>query len=93
MMLICLQRKSSGLNLTFNIIIKFKHTTPNSGKYLEKIGFYNPKIDKWSNKYIFINFDRLKFWLEKGAKLQPGLFILIQPAFIYYLSQINKLKK
>jgi ribosomal protein S16 len=61
MILICLQRKTSGENLTFNIIIKFKQTTPNSGKFLEKIGYYKPTIDKWSNKYIFINFDRLKF--------------------------------
>jgi ribosomal protein S16 len=61
MMLICLQRKSSGTNLTFNVIIKFKHNTPNSGKFLEKIGYYKPITDKWSNKYIFINFDRLKF--------------------------------
>lgn len=93
MMLICLQRKSSGSNLSFNIIVKFKHTTPNSGKFLEKIGFYKPTLDKWSNKYIFINFDRLKFWLERGAKLQPGVFILLQPAFVYYLAQIKKLKK
>jgi ribosomal protein S16 len=46
MMLICLQRKSSGTNLTFNVIIKFKHTTPNSGKFLEKIGHYKPITDK-----------------------------------------------
>ncbi len=92
-MLICLQRKSSGPNITFNIIIKFKQTTPNSGKFLEKLGYYKPLTDKWSNKYIFINFDRLKFWLEKGAKLQPGLFILLKPAFAQYLTQINKLNK
>ena len=93
MILICLQRKSAGSNLSFNIIIKFKHNTPNSGKFLEKIGYYKPITDKWSNKYIFVNFDRLKFWLEKGAKLHPGLFILLQPAFIHYLEQIKKLKK
>ena len=46
MMLICLQRKSSGTNLTFNVIIKFKHNTPNSGKFLEKIGYYKPITDK-----------------------------------------------
>jgi len=46
MILICLQRKSAGSNLTFNIIIKFKSTTPNSGKFLEKIGYYKPITDK-----------------------------------------------
>jgi ribosomal protein S16 len=46
MMLICLQRKSSGPNLTFNIIIKFKQTTPNGGKFLEKLGYYKPLTDK-----------------------------------------------
>ena len=45
-MLICLKRKSSGDKLIFNIVIKFDHATPNSGKFLEKIGYYKPTVDK-----------------------------------------------
>jgi ribosomal protein S16 len=46
---------------------------------LEKIGSYRPIIDKWSNKYLILNVDRLQFWLKRGAKMNNVTFFLAKP--------------
>ena len=61
MISIRLKRKSSNKNLTFSIIVVFSTESPTSGKFIEKIGFYKPIADNWSNKYLFVNVDRLLY--------------------------------
>ena len=45
MILIRLQKRSSGKNLTYNIVVKnkYNHIT---GSFIEKIGFYLPHTDR-----------------------------------------------
>ena len=83
MILIRLKRRSLNDQLIYTIVVSSNKVAPNSGKFLEKVGFYKPLVDKWSNKCVFINFDRLKFWVEKGAKLHPSTYLLIRPLLIY----------
>jgi ribosomal protein S16 len=40
----------------------------------EKIGFFNPHN---SENYFFLNFSRLGFWLNHGAKIKPSVYRLI----------------
>jgi len=61
MILIRLKKVSSNNNLSYSIVVSSKQISPNSNKFIEKIGFYKPLVDKLSNKYIFLDVDRLLF--------------------------------
>lgn len=71
-----LKKISSNKQLIYYIVVTDKSTTPSSG-FIEKIGSYNPHIDKWQNKYIFIDMERYTYWIEKGAVLNKRLYTLI----------------
>ena len=44
---------------------------PRDGKFIEKIGSYNPLLPKDKKERIKIEFERVKYWMSKGA--QPTL--------------------
>ena len=41
---------------------------PRDGRFLEKLGTYNPLLAKDSEDRIKLDLDRAKHWLEKGAR-------------------------
>ncbi len=84
MILIRFKRTSFNDKLKYTIVVTSNKFAPNSSQFIEKIGYYNPLVDKWSNKYMFVDFDRLKFWLERGAKVNISLFVLMRAWFGYY---------
>lgn len=57
MITIKLKTCSSKKNTTYQIVA----VHPTSGMYDEVLGFYEPIISIWSNKYVFINVDRLYY--------------------------------
>ena len=38
------------------------------GKFLEKVGTYDPMLPKDNPSRILLNQDRIKYWFEKGAQ-------------------------
>ena len=44
---------------------------PRDGKFIEKVGFYNPLLPKDKKERIKVEFERIKYWISKGA--QPTL--------------------
>ena len=44
---------------------------PRDGKFIEKIGSYNPLLPKDKKERIKIEAERVKYWMSKGA--QPTL--------------------
>ena len=44
---------------------------PRDGKFIEKLGSYNPLLPKDKKERIKIEFERVKYWISKGA--QPTL--------------------
>lgn len=42
--------------------------SPRDGRYIEKIGTYNPMLPKEDENRVRLDTDRAKHWLEKGAK-------------------------
>ena len=67
----------------YSIVISSNEVATTSNKFIEKIGFYKPQKDKWYNKYVYINVDRLLFWLNNGAKFHESVFIIIKPLLIF----------
>lgn len=41
---------------------------PRDGRFLDRIGFYNPKPGKDGHKRIGLDFERAKYWLSVGAQ-------------------------
>ncbi|KAH7415413.1 hypothetical protein KP509_14G042300 [Ceratopteris richardii] len=41
---------------------------PRDGKFLERIGYYDPRPGKDGHKRIALNFERAKYWLSVGAQ-------------------------
>lgn len=67
--------------MLYHIVITTKDK-PASRGFIEKIGSYSPNKDKWGNKYIFIQEDRLFHWICKGATLDTPLTAsLLGPVF------------
>ena len=41
---------------------------PRDGRFLEKVGSWNPMLGKTDEKRVELNVDRIKHWLEHGAQ-------------------------
>ena len=41
---------------------------PRDGRFIEKLGFFNPLLPKDKKERINLEVDRIKHWLSKGAK-------------------------
>lgn len=88
MILIRLKRRSSKNNLSYAIVVTSSKASPKGSQFLEKIGHYSPQVDSWSNKYLYIDFDRFKFWVEQGARVNISLFVLLR-GLLSFKSSVN----
>ncbi len=41
---------------------------PRDGRFIEKLGFFNPLLPKEKKERIGLETDRIKYWIGKGAK-------------------------
>lgn len=53
--------------------------SPRSGKYLERVGFFNP-IARGGEERLRVDFDRLNHWVGQGAQLSDRVATLIKQA-------------
>jgi len=49
-------------------IVAAHNKGPRDGKFIEKLGTYNPKADNNGNKQLRLNVERTKYWLGVGAQ-------------------------
>ncbi len=87
MILIRLKKVSANNKLSYAIVATSSKAAATSSKFLEKLGFYKPLPDKWSNKYVFVDIDRLSFWLKRGAKINNSVFVLVKPLLLMSLQE------
>lgn len=55
----------------FRVVVQ-EHTRPPQGKFVEKVGFYNPRLKEKS-----FNKQRIKYWLSQGAQPTPTVHNLL----------------
>lgn len=41
---------------------------PRDGRFIEKVGSYNPMLSKDNDQRVTLNAERIEYWLSKGAK-------------------------
>jgi len=53
--------------------------SPRSGKYLERVGFFNP-VARGAEERLRVDFDRLNHWVGQGAQLSDRVAALVKQA-------------
>ena len=56
--------------------------SPRDGKFIEKVGTYNPLLAKDSTERVVIKADRIEYWLSQGAQASDRVRKLIENAGI-----------
>ena len=52
----------------FYRIVVAEASSPRDGRYVERVGYFDPMLDKNNDKRLNIKNDRIKHWLNIGAK-------------------------
>jgi len=81
-----LQRKGKKGRPFYHIVIA-DGRAPRDGKFIEKIGTYNP-ISKPAD--IDINFDRALYWLQTGAQPSDTVRALLSYSGVMYRNHLNR---
>jgi len=68
-------RRGGRKNRAFFRIVVADSRSPRDGRFIEKIGYYDPLPDR---EIVEINKERILYWLEKGAKPTVSLKSLLK---------------
>ncbi len=81
-------------NLPFYHIVVADSRAARDGKFVEKIGVYDPRLPSDSDKRIVLNADRVKYWLSQGAQPSERVAIFLGKAGLAPMpAQFNRPKK
>src|SRR3990167_753156 len=92
MLKIRLQRIGRKNDPSFRVVLTDSKNSTKSGRFLELLGTYNPKV---SDKKLRTNFtsDRIKYWLSKGAKLSDTMHNFLVNDKVIEGKKVNVLPK
>lgn len=62
---------------SFRIVLIEKKAAPKSGKFLEILGNYNPRLSAQQGKEIDLKEDRIKYWLSQGVQTSETVHNLL----------------
>src|SRR3989344_5398910 len=88
MLMIRLQRFGRKNDPNFRVVLTDKRNATKSGKFLEILGFKNPKT-----KQKKLEAERIKYWIEKGAKISPTVHNMLISEKIIEGKKINVVPK
>ena len=81
-----MQRKGSKNEPQFRIVVGEHTMGPKSGKFLEKLGSFNPKTDEKT-----LDVERVKYWMSHGAQVSPRIHNILVDMGITKGKKINVL--
>lgn len=88
MLVIRLQRTGRTNDPAFRVVVCEHTIGPKAGKYLEKLGSYNPKT-----KHRVLDEDRISYWMSQGAKPSETMHNMLVSAGVLKKPKINVLPK
>ena len=65
----------------YRIVVADKRM-PRDGRYIERLGTYNPLLDDQNEERVKLVEDRIKYWLSQGAKPSERVAIFLGKAGI-----------
>ena len=87
-----LSRTGSKNRPFFKIVVTDKRN-PRDGKFIEKLGTYNPLLSKDDANRVIFDEERVKYWLSKGATPSYKMAIFLSKANIVEKPPIPKQTK
>ncbi len=66
--------------LPFYAIVAADSRAARDGKYIEKLGTYDPRQPKDSDKRVILNAERITYWLGQGAQVTDRVAIFLGKA-------------
>ena len=77
----------------FYRIVVAEAAAPRDGRYVERVGHYNPMVPKEHENRFSVNSDRVKFWINKGAQPTDRVHKLLALADILKAPEIREQPK
>lgn len=77
----------------FYRIVVAEAAAPRDGRYVERVGHYNPMVPKEHENRLSVNSDRVKFWMNKGAQPTVRVHKLLALADILKAPEIREQPK
>ena len=67
-MVVIRMRRAGSKKRPFYSIVASDSRMPRDGRFLEKLGTYNPLLAKDDEKRVVMNMERVTYWLGQGAQ-------------------------
>ncbi|MCP5038552.1 MAG: 30S ribosomal protein S16 [Rhodobacteraceae bacterium] len=77
----------------FYRIVAADSRMPRDGRFIEKLGTYNPLLPKDSEERVKMDVDAIKAWLEKGAQPTDRVSRMLEAAGVIEKKQRSNPKK
>ena len=92
MLKIRLQRIGRKNDPSFRVVLTDSKNSTKSGRFLELLGTYNPKVADKKLRTSFVE-DRIKYWISNGAKLSDTMHNFLVNGKIIEGKKVNVLPK
>ena len=77
----------------FYRIVAADSRMPRDGRYIEKLGTYNPLLPKDSEERVKMDTDRVRYWLGQGAQATDRVTRMLEAAGVMEKKQRNNPNK
>ena len=77
----------------FYRIVAADSRMPRDGRYIEKLGTYNPLLAKDSEDRVKMNVERIQYWLGEGAQPTDRISRMLEAAGVIEKKERANLKK
>ncbi len=77
----------------FYRIVAADSRMPRDGRFIEKLGTYNPLLPKDSEERVKMDIDRVKYWLGEGAQVTDRVSRMLEAAGVLDKKERNNPKK
>lgn len=76
-------------NMPFYRIVVADSRAPRDGKFIEKLGTYNPLVANDNPNRVVLNIERIKYWLSQGAQPSDRIAMLLGKAGVIDMPKWN----
>lgn len=76
-------------NMPFYRIVVADSRAPRDGKFIEKLGTYNPLVSNDNPNRVVLNIERIKYWLSQGAQPSDRIAMLLGKAGVIDMPKWN----
>ncbi len=77
----------------FYRIVAADSRMPRDGRYVEKLGTYNPLLAKDDEARVVMNVERIQYWMSEGAQVTDRVSRMLEAAGIIEKKDRKNLKK